>query len=63
MTIGVICLRISYSIIMNFQELIIASGHIGITLIIFAEPGLLIGVFFPGDSLPLPLDFGFTRYF
>ena len=36
---------------MNFQELIIASGYIGITLIIFAESGLLIGVFFPGDSL------------
>lgn len=36
---------------MNFQELIIASGYIGITLVIFAESGLLIGIFFPGDSV------------
>lgn len=28
-----------------------AGGYLGITFIIFAESGLLIGIFFPGDSL------------
>ena len=33
------------------QELLIAFGTIGLFLIVFAESGLLIGFFLPGDSL------------
>ena len=36
---------------LSFTELIPALGYIGITAIIFAESGLLIGFFLPGDSL------------
>src|SRR4030088_2306510 len=32
--------------------LVQAGGYIGLTAIIFAETGLLIGFFLPGDSLP-----------
>lgn len=35
----------------DFTSTIIAAGYIGITAIIFAESGLLIGFFLPGDSL------------
>lgn len=35
----------------NLINLIIAFGYLGITLVIFAETGLLIGFFLPGDSL------------
>jgi len=35
----------------DFTSTIIAAGYVGITAIIFAESGLLIGFFLPGDSL------------
>ncbi|MDB4908296.1 MAG: rane protein [Gemmatimonadetes bacterium] len=35
----------------NVRELIAWGGYVGLTLIIFAETGLLIGFFLPGDSL------------
>ncbi len=37
----------------NLEELILAVGLIGLFAIIFAESGLLIGFFLPGDSLLL----------
>lgn len=36
---------------MNLEQIIIAIGYFGLLAVIFAESGLLIGVFFPGDSL------------
>lgn len=36
---------------LNLTNSIIAAGYIGITLIVFAESGLFIGFFLPGDSL------------
>lgn len=35
----------------DVQHLVQAGGYVGLTLIIFAETGLLIGFFLPGDSL------------
>ncbi len=35
----------------NFQEIIRTGGYIGLALIVFAETGLLVGFFLPGDSL------------
>src|SRR5690242_5800392 len=35
----------------DFVSLIITFGLIGVWLVIFAESGLFIGFFFPGDSL------------
>ena len=35
----------------DLQQFIIAAGYIGLFLIVFAESGLLIGFFLPGDSL------------
>jgi len=35
----------------RLEHLIIATGYLGIFGIVFAESGLLIGFFFPGDSL------------
>ena len=35
----------------NLEELILAVGLVGLFIIIFAESGLLIGFFLPGDSL------------
>ena len=35
----------------DLKELIIAVGYVGLFAIIFAESGLLIGFFLPGDSL------------
>ena len=35
----------------NIKELVIWAGYSGITLMVFAETGLLIGFFLPGDSL------------
>lgn len=35
----------------NPQSLVAAAGLLGLTMIIFAETGLLIGFFLPGDSL------------
>src|SRR5918997_53095 len=37
----------------NLEELILAVGFIGLFVIVFAESGLLIGFFLPGDSLLL----------
>ena len=37
----------------NLEELILATGYLGIFFIVFAESGLLFGFFFPGDSLLL----------
>lgn len=36
---------------MDLSELIITAGYVGIFAVIFAESGLLIGFFLPGDSL------------
>ena len=35
----------------NAAQLVATFGSIGVLAIIFAETGLLIGFFFPGDSL------------
>src|SRR5476651_319882 len=35
----------------DVRHLVQAGGYVGLTLIIFAETGLLIGFFLPGDSL------------
>jgi membrane-associated protein len=35
----------------NVRELVRAGGYVGLTAIIFAETGLLVGFFLPGDSL------------
>jgi membrane-associated protein len=35
----------------NVRELVRVGGYVGLTVIIFAETGLLIGFFLPGDSL------------
>jgi membrane-associated protein len=40
-----------FSVLLDPQELLIAFGTIGLFLIVFAESGLLIGFFLPGDSL------------
>ncbi|MEO5927609.1 MAG: VTT domain-containing protein [Patescibacteria group bacterium] len=40
-----------FSKLHNLDELIRWGGYIGLTLIIFAETGLFIGFFLPGDSL------------
>ncbi|MDO8599483.1 MAG: DedA family protein, partial [bacterium] len=36
---------------MDIVHFIIGFGYLGITAVIFAETGLLIGFFLPGDSL------------
>lgn len=36
---------------MDLQTLVEAVGYVGVTAIVFAESGLLIGFFLPGDSL------------
>ncbi len=36
---------------MSLEALLIAVGHIGIIAAVFAESGVLIGIFLPGDSL------------
>ncbi len=41
----------SLSDLLKPEELIRWGGYIGLTLIIFAETGLLVGFFLPGDSL------------
>ncbi|GAC1641821.1 MAG: VTT domain-containing protein [Herpetosiphon sp.] len=39
------------SLIRNPEELIRIGGYLGMSLIVFAETGLLVGFFLPGDSL------------
>ncbi len=39
------------SLLINPTELAISAGYIGIFIIIFAETGVLLGIFLPGDSL------------
>lgn len=36
---------------MNLESIITTAGYVGLFGIIFAESGLLVGIFFPGDSL------------
>ncbi len=36
---------------MNLEQIIITIGYFGLLAVIFSESGLLIGMFFPGDSL------------
>lgn len=36
---------------MDLKSIIVSIGYIGLWLVIFAESGLLIGIFFPGDSV------------
>lgn len=40
-----------FELVYNVPELIRMVGHLGLPLIVFAETGLLIGFFLPGDSL------------
>jgi len=40
-----------FELVYDVPELIRLAGHLGLPLIIFAETGLLIGFFLPGDSL------------
>src|SRR3954454_13671706 len=35
----------------NVRELVRVGGYVGLTAIVFAESGLLVGFFLPGDSL------------
>ena len=35
----------------DVKALVVWGGYVGMTLIIFAETGLLVGFFLPGDSL------------
>src|SRR5881398_1132993 len=35
----------------NVRQLVRLGGYVGLTAIIFAETGLLVGFFLPGDSL------------
>jgi membrane-associated protein len=44
-----------FETVYNVPELVRAVGHVGLPLIIFAETGLLIGFFLPGDSLIVTL--------
>ena len=44
-------IRQFFETVYNVPELIRLAGHYGLPLIIFAETGLLIGFFLPGDSL------------
>ncbi len=44
-------IRQFFETVYNVPELIRMVGHIGLPLIIFAETGLLVGFFLPGDSL------------
>lgn len=41
----------SISLLVNPTELAISAGYVGIFAIIFAETGILLGIFLPGDSL------------
>ena len=42
-----------FETVYNIPELIRIAGHVGLPIIVFAETGLLIGFFLPGDSLLL----------
>lgn len=33
------------------QEFVLAAGYVGLFVLIFAESGILLGIFFPGDSV------------
>ena len=41
----------------NVRELITWGGYVGLTAVIFAETGLLVGFFLPGDSLIVTASF------
>ena len=42
---------LSACIHLNPLAIVQAGGYLGIAILVFAESGLLIGIFFPGDSL------------
>lgn len=44
-------LQTFFQTVYNVPELVRLAGHIGLPLIIFAETGLMVGFFLPGDSL------------
>jgi membrane-associated protein len=46
-------LRTAWSYLQDLQGLVATVGYVGLTAIIFAETGLLVGFFLPGDSLLL----------
>src|SRR5512135_85411 len=44
-------MRATMLMMINLVSLITTVGYIGILAIVFAESGLLVGIFFPGDSM------------
>ena len=55
------CLYVPYAMLsampLHFTELIIATGYVGVTSVIFLESGTPLGFFLPGDSLLFTIGF------